>query len=74
MFHLLQIRTSIDIFKNKKCKITFGLEESSAVYLMHLLVFRVQAIFKVNDFRYRGVNFVMQRRFYFNVMQIENFL
>ena len=26
MFHLLKIRTSIDIFKNKKCKVTFGLE------------------------------------------------
>ena len=26
MFHLLQIRTSIDIFKNEKCKVTFGLE------------------------------------------------
>ena len=26
MFHLLKIRTSIDIFKNEKCKITFGLE------------------------------------------------
>ena len=26
MFHLLRIRTSIDIFKNEKCKVTFGLE------------------------------------------------
>ena len=26
MFHLLKIRSSIDIFKNKKCKVTFGLE------------------------------------------------
>ena len=26
MFHLLKIRTSIDIFKNEKCKVTFGLE------------------------------------------------
>ena len=25
-FHLLKIRTSIDIFKNEKCKVTFGLE------------------------------------------------
>ena len=25
MFHLLKIRTSIDIFKNEKCKVTFGL-------------------------------------------------
>ena len=26
MFHLLKIRTSIDILKNEKCKVTFGLE------------------------------------------------
>ena len=26
MFYLLKIRTSIDIFKNEKCKVTFGLE------------------------------------------------
>ena len=26
MFNLLKIRTSIDIFKNEKCKVTFGLE------------------------------------------------
>ena len=26
MFPLLKIRTSIDIFKNEKCKVTFGLE------------------------------------------------
>ena len=26
MLHLLKIRTSIDIFKNEKCKVTFGLE------------------------------------------------
>ena len=26
MFHLLKIKTSIDIFKNEKCKVTFGLE------------------------------------------------
>ena len=25
MFHLLKIRTSIDIFKNDMCKVTFGL-------------------------------------------------
>ena len=25
-FHLLKIRKSIDIFKNEKCKVTFGLE------------------------------------------------
>ena len=28
MFHLLKIRTSIDLFKNEKCKVTFGLEYS----------------------------------------------
>ena len=26
MFRLLKIRTSIDLFKNEKCKVTFGLE------------------------------------------------
>ena len=26
MFHLLKIKTSIDILKNGKCKVTFGLE------------------------------------------------
>ena len=26
MFHLLKIRTGIDILKNEKCKVTFGLE------------------------------------------------
>ena len=26
MFRLLKIRTSVDIFKNEKCKVTFGLE------------------------------------------------
>ena len=26
MFHLLKIRTSIDIFKKEECKVTFGLE------------------------------------------------
>ena len=35
MFHLLKIRTSIDIFKNEKCKVTFGLE-----YISNLIIFR----------------------------------
>ena len=26
MFHLLKIRSSIGIFKNEKCKVTFGIE------------------------------------------------
>ena len=26
MFHLLKIRMSIDIFRNEKCKVIFGLE------------------------------------------------
>ena len=26
MFHLLKIRSSIDLFKNEKCKVTFGLK------------------------------------------------
>ena len=45
MFHLLKIRTSIDIFKNEKCKVTFGLEYSNKtnspceclMSLMHVL-------------------------------------
>ena len=32
MFHLLKIRTSIDIFKNEKCKVTFGLEYISVTF------------------------------------------
>ena len=31
MFHLLKIRTIIDIFKNEKCKVTFGLEYINVV-------------------------------------------
>ena len=34
MFPLLKIRTSIDIFKNEKCKVTFGLEYIKALDLM----------------------------------------
>ena len=34
MFHLLKIRTSIDIFENEKCKVTFGLEYISK-FLSH---------------------------------------
>ena len=34
MFYLLKIRTSIDIFKNEKCNVTFGLE-----YITWLQVF-----------------------------------
>ena len=26
MFHLLKIRTSIDVFSTEKCKVTFGLK------------------------------------------------
>ena len=37
MFYLLKIRTSIDIFKNEKCKVTFGLEyTSSSVWIAEL--------------------------------------
>ena len=31
MFHLFKIRTIIDIFKNEKCKVTFGLEYISLI-------------------------------------------
>ena len=34
MFHLLKIRTSIDIFKNEKCKVTFGLEYINTAKVM----------------------------------------
>ena len=37
MFHLLKIRTSIDMFKNEKCKVTFGLEYMFAV--LHFFLF-----------------------------------
>ena len=40
MFHLLKIRTSIDIFKNEKCKVTFGLEY---IYIYSSLVMRKPA-------------------------------
>ena len=33
MFHLLRIRTSIDIFKNEKCKVTFGLEYRNSIHV-----------------------------------------
>ena len=35
IFHLLKIITSIDIFKNEKCKVTFGLE-FIIIYLSHV--------------------------------------
>ena len=38
MFHLLKIRTSIDIFKNEKCKVTFGLEYTLCKNLLCFLV------------------------------------
>ena len=38
MFYLLKIKTSIDIFKNEKCKVTFGLEYMNRkhVFVLHL--------------------------------------
>ena len=30
MFHLLKIRTSVDIFSTEKCKVTFGLKYISS--------------------------------------------
>ena len=44
MFHLLKTRTSIDIFKNEKCKVTFsqakGINERVRVlsFNFHILV------------------------------------
>ena len=39
MFHLLKIRTSIDIFKNEKCKVTFGLVYITFVMFVTLVLF-----------------------------------
>ena len=36
MFHLLKIRTSIDIFKNEKRKVTFGLKYIFLYFTLHL--------------------------------------
>ena len=33
IFHLLKIRSSIEIFKNEKCKVTFGLEYINTLLL-----------------------------------------
>ena len=41
MFHLLKIRTSIDIFKNEKCKCTFGLEYR---YIYHVTLQKLEVI------------------------------
>ena len=42
MYHLLKIRTSMDIFKNEKCKVTFGLEYINVNALSsHCLTFTV---------------------------------
>ena len=35
MFNLLKIRMSIDILKNKKCKVTFGLEYICTTHLLY---------------------------------------
>ena len=37
MFHLLKIRTSIDIFKSEKCKVTFGLEYTCILYCISFI-------------------------------------
>ena len=37
MFQLLKIITSIDIFKNEKCKVTFGLEFCTFVFFFILV-------------------------------------
>ena len=38
MFPLLKIRTSIDIFKNEKCKVTFGLEFIYFLYAFRWII------------------------------------
>ena len=42
MFHLLQIRTSIDIFRTEKCKVTFGLRYSILNYIVSEMTFKSQ--------------------------------
>ena len=41
MFHLLKIRTSIDILENESCKVTFGFENTLIVpkLLLFMLFF-----------------------------------
>ena len=48
MFHLLKIRTSIDIFKNEKCKVTFGLEYIYILKLWLTGVYIILLIFALN--------------------------
>ena len=43
MFHLLKIRTSKDIFKNEKGKVTFGLEYSKTGFYMGMHYFLIFA-------------------------------
>ena len=38
LFHLLKIRTSVDIFRNEKCKVTFGLEYIKVLHFFNLSV------------------------------------
>ena len=38
MFHLLKIRSSIDISKNEKCKVIFGLEYSCTLSWPFVLI------------------------------------
>ena len=45
MFRLLKIRTSIDIFKNEKSKVTFGLEYIYASHLFLLFILNPQLIY-----------------------------
>ena len=39
MFHLLKIRTSLDIFQNEKCKVTFGFEYIWTICTLEDLLF-----------------------------------
>ena len=40
IFHLLEIRTSIDLFKNEKCKVTFGLEYTCTKNLSAYMIYK----------------------------------
>ena len=51
-----KIRTSVDIFKNEKCKVTFGLEY---IYLKHLLYLMTCWWYKVHFCNFYDILSVM---------------
>ena len=67
MFHLLKIRTGMNIFKNEKCKVTFGLENISLLSNMSYML--ISACFRyICRLFTRGINGVVVGVYYiFNV-------